>query len=481
MTLIRQRDKTFIRLYDDELGFIVEQETKQTDVFRGDGVDYLRYLSRTPVELGELVGAVRDRLGPAAEADLRELLVYLEAKRYVVSGADERDLRRKEDLLDSGAAPAVSAPETSRAGGRMLRNAEQVVNEHCRKHPHILGGQIDVTSRCNQACRHCYHPPGRVLSDLDLPLALDVLDQLRELSALSMTFSGGEPFVYPHLAEVLRRARRNDIVIILQSNGIGMTDEHLALLEEVQLNQIQISLFSMDPDDHDAITGVPGSQDKALRAIERLSEAGFHVRIGCHVMKQNRHSHRDVFAWARDHGVKVFTDYMTIPSVDSSGDNLGVSLDLAETEALILEQCSYPRELRETVGPRELIAERQSLAGRPVCTLCWKAICMASNGDYYPCSGFSGYVLGNARRDRLEDVWLRSPALERFRHLTWDDFEQCRDCEARQHCAMCPAKNFNANQGDLLSPNPETCELAFLHRRIVKERRAAWDRAMLEG
>ena len=196
-------------------------------------------------------------------------------------------------------------------------------------------------------------------------------------------------------------------------------------------------------------------------------------------MKQNRDSYRTIIPWAQARNIRVFTDFMTIPTVDFQRTNMSIDLVDAEMESLVREQLAFSMDDRTAIVPRDLISGREDALDVPVCSLCWQSICLAADGHYYPCSSFIGYVLGNAARERLTDVWRSSPGLARLRALTWNDFLKCRACDARLFCAMCPAKNFNGS-GNMLVPLGKTCEAAFLAKRILEERKAVWDRIMTD-
>lgn len=67
---------------------------------------------------------------------------------------------------------------------------------------------IDVTGRCNLACRHCFYYDGesRRLSERPDPAAATIADwiaQAMELGCQHVTFSGGEPFIRQDMLELL--------------------------------------------------------------------------------------------------------------------------------------------------------------------------------------------------------------------------------------------------------------------------------------
>lgn len=93
----------------------------------------------------------------------------------------------------------------------------------------ILSSPLDahfaVTTRCNMYCRGCYNTvksDGNM--DIDLNKAKRIIDNLAELSVLSVSFGGGEPTLYPHIIELAEYTRNKNILPNMTTNGLTMTE-----------------------------------------------------------------------------------------------------------------------------------------------------------------------------------------------------------------------------------------------------------------
>ena len=91
-----------------------------------------------------------------------------------------------------------------------------------------------------------------------------------------------------------------------------------------------------------------------------------------------------------------------------------------------------------------------------------------AEGKYYPCDGFHGAIIGDARKDSLWDVWMGN-ALNKFRSLKNKDFGTCASCGDRAWCKVCPMRNFNET-GNMFTHAPWRCEAARIYRRIFEEK-----------
>ena len=80
--------------------------------------------------------------------------------------------------------------------------------------------QLHPTLRCNLACRHCYSTSGPAQrAALPVRLLLDVVEDAATLGFDVIAVSGGEPFLYPHLTDVLRHARSVGLRTAVTTNG----------------------------------------------------------------------------------------------------------------------------------------------------------------------------------------------------------------------------------------------------------------------
>lgn len=466
MTLVKLHDDSFIRFYRG-FAFLVNQRTKVSHLFNEREQVYLRPISRYPHSVDDQLRSLESALPSIPRAELRrnfiKLVNILDSERFIVTGKSVGELATKSADLYSHPVYPVSKKTIG-----IPMDAGRFCSSYFHYNPTIFAMQMDLTSACNERCMHCYYPPGQESATLETELALDVLDQLPEQGTLSITFSGGEPFLHSRIGEILMRARRNDLTITIQTNATLLNAETVAMLREVNVNTVQISMYSMVEQDHDAVTLVPGSQKKTMAAIELLMAAGVPIYLSTHIMKPNRNSYKTVLQWGIEHRVKVVTDFIMLARTDFSTENLANRLTIEENEAVIREMLAYGKEFEKGADGRPQI-DPQQFADRPICGVATDSISLSSWGEYYPCSGFIGYTVGNARTESLADVWHSSPKLQHLREIRWSHFPRCLSCDAFQYCSMCLARNFNENNGNLYQPVQQNCDVSFLNRRMIEE------------
>lgn len=142
---------------------------------------------------------------------------------------------------------------------------------------------VEITSRCNLACRHCYQGEAKAV-DLDMDILSQLADDFEDIGGLRLIISGGEPLLHPGFKEINRLVKGRAFRSILLSNGTLIDENHIA---DMGFNEVQISLDGLE-DGHDYLRG-KGSFQKSISALKLLKERGVPVSIASMVHSQNWH------------------------------------------------------------------------------------------------------------------------------------------------------------------------------------------------
>jgi radical SAM protein with 4Fe4S-binding SPASM domain len=471
---IRLTKDSFIRRYGN-IGYIINQLTRHDLNYNETGADFLGIIDRVPRELDDIVRDLLSLYSDISFDDLKgdfiEFISDLEKKGFILTGnsIEEIDLKEPSFSYKMANPKTILYDFTNPDRKDVFTDSSEFFYEVFHKVPQIFGLQVEVTSRCNKRCIHCYIPNEKKNrgKDMELSLLLRVLDEARDMGTLQLTLSGGELFMHKDIDIILRHARKNDFSISILSNLTLLTDKHIELLKEINPSLVQGSLYSMKAEEHDAITLVKDSFEKTKRAIEQLVVADIPVQISCPVMKLNRKSYKDVLIYANNLRTKAYTDFIMMAQTDYNTNNLAQRINLEETEELLSDMLQFDLETTLKLEPKSIDIEKYKKM--PVCGVGVDSICLTSNGDYYPCAGWQGMVVGNAYKQSLKEVWENSEHLKMLRTITNGSFSDCIVCEARDYCAMCMVRNFNENNGDIFRITKHFCDVAFLNKKMVED------------
>lgn len=136
---------------------------------------------------------------------------------------------------------------------------------------------IQLTERCNLHCEHCFvsaESRGDMM-DFDKFKKL-IIPQLVKSNVNKVTLTGGEPFVYPQLIDVIKLLVDEDIEVSICTNATLITKEFLQKIDEDKNIHFNVSLDGFSSDSHGMFRGNNDPQvfKKIIRNIEMLGERG---------------------------------------------------------------------------------------------------------------------------------------------------------------------------------------------------------------
>jgi hypothetical protein len=140
--------------------------------------------------------------------------------------------------------------------------------------------------RCNLRCLHCYSDSSpqsaQILSQADAIAGIDIAAAWG-YSVLAV--SGGEPLLYPGLADLLDHAQALGMTRSVVTNGLLLNHANaLAALRKASTVTVSIDGLA---ENHDRMRARQGAFGGAADAVRRLSDAGIETWISCGVSAIN--------------------------------------------------------------------------------------------------------------------------------------------------------------------------------------------------
>ena len=249
-----------------------------------------------------------------------------------------------------------------------------------------------------------------------------------------------------------------------------LNDEIISEMKANRLSSVQVSLYSMKPEIHDEITQLKGSFEKTKNAILKLIENDIPIQISCPIMKLNKYCYNDVLNWTKKYNVHMGKDYVIIAKYNHTTQNLNNRLSINEIEEVINDIMNDTQYLDQM--KKEAEKKRNTSLSDIVCSVCHSSICIAENGNVYPCAGWQDYIVGNVKETSLEDIWNISEKVQYLRGLRNQNFPKCFQCLEKEFCTMCMVRNANEHpQGDPLVVNEYFCNIAKLNKKLYLNRK----------
>lgn len=448
------------------------------DIYLGDkvlsesGAAFFSALDRKPQSIDDIVKKIciryTDSDASVIKSDAIEFYSILERNGFVLSGSSFQECDGKDKRFSyKTSAPSIIMLNSPDSTVGSVEDTFDFFENKFNGAPRLTSIHIEITSKCNERCIHCYIPHQNKILSVDPSLFFNILHQCNDMGVLHLTLSGGEPMLHKCFGEFLRKSREYDFAVSVLTNLTLLNDELVKEMKESDLFGVQTLLYSMNPSIHDGITKMNGSFEKTKSAIIKLYENDIPLQISCPIMKQNKRCYKEVEEWAMSYGINVRSEYIIIGSYGGLSQNTNCRLSIDEVQDVILDKADSDITYFERM--REKISEKGNK--RPndrVCSVCDTSICIAENGDVYPCSAWQSFIVGNVKEQPLERIWNYSEKVQYLRGLRQKDFSKCIICADKDFCTMCMVRNANEHPlRDPLVVSEYFCRIAGINKKIL--------------
>lgn len=132
---------------------------------------------------------------------------------------------------------------------------------------------LQITERCNLHCAHCFVSAGNYGEIMPIEIIRDiVIPRLKKCRVISVTLTGGEPFVYPNIIEIVSLLRNAEIRVGICTNGTSISQDQMVILAKIGNVHLNVSLDGFRPESHGKFRGDKTSFVKTIETIRHLSQ-----------------------------------------------------------------------------------------------------------------------------------------------------------------------------------------------------------------
>lgn len=279
------------------------------------------------------------------------------------------------------------------------------------KHSRLLRGPsqiaFDITNKCNFRCLHCFNLSGEnevMKNEMSDEEVIRFIEDVARMKLLNLCFCGGEPLL--RLELILRSVpilKRYGIGVSMVSNGYLFTKEKGIRLKEAGVNNIQISLDGATPQTHEKLRVMKGSFERAVNALDILSQIGIQSGVAFTPTSFNIHEFPQLYQLCVDLKVRELRVQPTML--------LGRSMKYEEE---IIPSMFQYRQLvrmiqRLKLRDNKIILEwgdpvDHIIRFRGVCQYCVNAVDVRADGSIIA-SPYFPMVVGNVRMHSLSEYW----------------------------------------------------------------------------
>jgi radical SAM protein with 4Fe4S-binding SPASM domain len=303
---------------------------------------------------------------------------------------------------------------------------------------------LQITNKCNSFCQHCYAESSASGSHLSFSDIINVLDNCAQAGVFEIALGGGEPTLHPRLVDILKAARKRNLVCNLATNGKSMNSK-LARILAKYCGAVALSIEFLY-EDFKKRRGFDFG--KFLESVMLLKKAGlrlvFQVTVSCANIYKIKEIARFLSRY-KPYGI-VFLAYKPL----GRGKHFDLPLSVMNNKEVLkeFEKCFIILE-KERIKIGYDCCMGSLLTGLTLknnaeiygCSATRESIGVNMNLDVLPCSFASKERLGNLRNETLLSIW-HNHTTNLFRNKFENKItnnEKCKLCRYRNTClGGCP-------------------------------------------
>lgn len=317
----------------------------------------------------------------------------------------------------------------------------------------------ECTTRCMLRCRHCGSDCSVQSREKDMPLqdflkALDSIPASHRPKDFTVILTGGEPLLRPDIAEAGREIRRRGFGWGMVTNGWCYDEAMHGTLMAAGMGSATVSLDGLEAS-HDWMRGVPGSYQRALKAIGLMAaEPRLNADVVTCVHQKNLSELPQIYEVLQRQGVKQWRLFTVIPIGRAAHDPL-----MQLTNAQFITMMEFIQAKRKEGGPMQVTFSCEGYLGRyeekvrNVRYFCHAGINIASiliDGRICACPNIDRdrFSQGNIYEDDFYQVWERR--FEAFRQRDWARTGRCAGCKVWRDCLGNGMHNWHGASTEVL-------------------------------
>lgn len=133
---------------------------------------------------------------------------------------------------------------------------------------------IEMTSKCNLRCKHCYMEGGLARpNELQLHQMVELIQEFVDIGGTALTLSGGESLMYRNWPVLAQYGAERGLGLSLMTNGTYLDQRAVQIIKKNKIT-VGLGLDGIKAETHDANRG-KGSFKQTMDALELLKENAY--------------------------------------------------------------------------------------------------------------------------------------------------------------------------------------------------------------
>lgn len=334
----------------------------------------------------------------------------------------------------------------------------------------------ELTYRCPLQCPYCSNPLDYALHNQELSTQewFNVFDQARQMGAVQLGFSGGEPLVRQDLEELVAYAHQKGFYTNLITSGMGLNEARIAGLKQAGLQHIQISFQASDPVVNNALAGSKHAFQQKYDMSRLVKQYGYPMVLNFVIHRHNIDQIDQIIELC----LELEADTVELAICQFYGWAYENRQGLLPTKEQLVRAERITNEYRQKIQEQNIKCKLIFVVPdyyeeRPkACMDGWGKIFLtvSPDGTALPCHAARQLPIQfpNVKESQLSEIWYDSLSFNEFRGDDWMP-DMCQSCSDKdQDYGGCRCQAFMMT-GDAKNADP-VCGKSPDHYKILNAR-----------
>lgn len=338
---------------------------------------------------------------------------------------------------------------------------------------------LEIISRCNFNCRHCYinMPVADSVAqaeELSFSRIQDLVDRAVDAGVMYCILTGGEPLLRADFTRLYRYLRRKGLGVTLFTNASLVTPAIVRMLRQIPPRVIEVTVYGVTSETYERVTRVPGSFAAFMRGLDLLQRSRIPVRLKAMIMRSNVAEFDEImkFCQARSVDYVRFDPFLHLRYDGNAYRNDEIRAERLSPEEIVDIERRSPDRVRALNCNRDkmIMPERSPNEEGKLfyCGISTMSFTVSVDGYIQACLS----LRDNSLREKITkgDICLLINTLvQRIRSLRTKNvelYQRCLFCRYVNLCMWCPGHAF-LESGSLDGFVPYFCEVAHKRAQMV--------------
>lgn len=321
--------------------------------------------------------------------------------------------------------------------------------------------ELEFSGVCNLRCRHCFAAmTGKMMGS-------DIFDRIlhdaAELDVITLILSGGEPLLNPLFVRSCRKAREQNLKLIVMTNGKTVDENIAGAMQESGVAEVVVSLDSFK-EHHDRLRG-HGAFESSVEGIRTMVRKRLPVFVTSMVTDLNIPFVEEFKVFClKQLGVSGVRLSVVVPIGEAAKSSGQPDIRVSDANIRKVFHSACPDE--ESPLPP---ADDETARGFK-CSAGRRQIFISADGLVYACHYFQnlGEPMGNLAEEPLETIYRRNIESGSVTSFDRRTMNECRRCPKFAECQGGCRARAKLLGGGFRAPDPLACRIYGVIPRLSR-------------